>query len=90
MHLLKSLSQLLFQGNKGCENGVVDWAFEYIINNKGVDTAESYPYRARVSNPILLMMRRFLAKQKRVVKSCSQSSVYTYFQICSIVEMYRV
>ena len=81
MNLLKSLSQLLFQGNKGCGNGVMDWAFEYIINNKGVDTEESYPYKAKVSNPVLLMMTRIFVKQKQVVQSCSQSAVYTFYFI---------
>merc|ERR1711928_278204 len=34
-------------GTHGCNGGVVQWAYNYIKDNRGVDTESSYPYEGR-------------------------------------------
>ena len=35
--------------NYGCDGGFMQFAYDYIKSNNGIDTESSYPYEARVN-----------------------------------------
>ena len=43
------------QGNYGCGSGKMDHAFQYVIENNGIDTEDGYPYIDDVRRGILFV-----------------------------------
>jgi len=67
------------QGNMGCQGGLMDYAFQYVISNNGIDTEASYPYSATGPNQCQFNPANVGAtiKNYQDVPSGSESSLQT-------------
>jgi len=70
------------QGNEGCKGGLMDDAFQYVIDNNGIDTEASYAYTATGPNACKFSSANIGATISNFVdvKEDSESDLLTHLQ----------
>lgn len=69
--------------DSGCEGGLMDYAYEFVMDNHGIDTEEDYPYqgRERSCNREKVMILRLSLIFTSIPSNLSEQNFVLIFQI---------
>ena len=66
----------LVEGEEGCSGGWMDYAFQCIIDDSGIDTEAAYPYQAKVGCQMVFRVIKW--RLLIVMLSCTNQTISLY------------